>query len=86
MRFLASLALSTAATAAHLRDRCDWRQATYAHPGTAIAFIISELPGERAEALFIAMAALVPTAGGQFTNRPGLRLRVARYQRVSHVI
>ena len=63
MRFLASVALSTAATAAHLRDRCDWRQATYAHPGTAIAFIISELPGERAEALFIAMAALVPTAG-----------------------
>jgi hypothetical protein len=31
--------------------------------GTAVAFIISELPGERAEALFIAMAALVPTAG-----------------------
>jgi hypothetical protein len=39
--------------------------ATYAHTGTAVAFIISELPGERAEALFIAMAALVPTAGGQ---------------------
>jgi hypothetical protein len=31
--------------------------------GTALPFIISELPGERAEALFIAMAALVPTAG-----------------------
>jgi hypothetical protein len=31
--------------------------------GIAVAFIISELPGERAEALFIAMAALVPTAG-----------------------
>jgi hypothetical protein len=31
--------------------------ATYAHRGTAVAFIISELPGERAEALFIAMAA-----------------------------
>ena len=39
------------------------KAATYAHTGTAIAFIISELPGERAEALFIAMAALVPTAG-----------------------
>ena len=53
--------------------------ATYTHPGTAVAFNISELPGERAEALFIAKAALVPTAGEQFTNRPGLRLRVARY-------
>jgi hypothetical protein len=31
--------------------------ATYARTGTAVAFIISELPGERAEALFIAMAA-----------------------------
>ena len=81
----ASVALSTAATAAHLRDRFDWRQATYAHPGTAVAFTISELPGERAEALFIAKAALVPTAGGQFTNRPGHRLRVARDQRVRHV-
>jgi len=37
--------------------------ATYGHTGTAVAFVISELPGERAEALFIAMAALVPTAG-----------------------
>ena len=27
------------------------KAATYAHTGTAIAFIISELPGERAEAL-----------------------------------
>ena len=58
-----ALALSTAATAAHLRNRCDWRQATYPHTRTAVPFIISELPGERAEALFIAMAALVPTAG-----------------------
>jgi hypothetical protein len=31
--------------------------------GTAVAFIISEPPGKRAEALFIAMAAVVPTAG-----------------------
>jgi hypothetical protein len=43
--------------ARHLRDhasRCDWpagKAATYAHTGTAVAFIISELPGERAEAL-----------------------------------
>jgi hypothetical protein len=37
--------------------------ATYARTGTAVAFIIPELPGERAEALFIAMAAFVPTAG-----------------------
>jgi hypothetical protein len=58
--------------------------ATYVHTGTAVAFIISELPGERAEALFIAMAALVSTAGEQFT--PGLRPRVARIQRVRHVV
>ena len=63
----------------HLRDRCDWRQTIYARTGTAVAFIISELPGERAEALFIAMAALVPTAGKQSTTRPGLMLREARY-------
>jgi hypothetical protein len=37
--------------------------ATYARTGTAVAFVISELPGELAEALFNAMAALVPTAG-----------------------
>ena len=57
---------------------CGWpagKAATYAHTETALAFISSELPGERAEALFIAMAALVPTAGEQFTNRQGLRLR-----------
>jgi hypothetical protein len=36
--------------------------------GIAVAFIISELPGERAEALFIAMAALVPTAGEQINH------------------
>ena len=45
------------------------KAATYAYTGTAIAFIISELPGERAEALFIAMAALVPTAGEQSVHR-----------------
>ena len=38
---------------------------TYTRTGTAVASVISELPGERAEALFIAMAAFVPTAGGQ---------------------
>ena len=46
---------------------------TYTHTGTAIAFIISKLPGERAEA-----SSLRPTAGEQFTNRPGLRLRIVR--------
>jgi hypothetical protein len=55
------------------------KTATYTRTRTAVAFIISELPGGRAEALFIAMAALVSTAGEQFTKRPGLRLRVARY-------
>jgi hypothetical protein len=52
----------------HLEDHGYWppgEAATYAHTKTAVAFIISELPGERAEALFIAMAALVPTAGEQ---------------------
>ena len=51
--------------------------ATYAHTGTAVAFVISELPGERAEALLIAMAALVPTAGEHIeiqTNFYGLGL------------
>jgi hypothetical protein len=33
--------------------------------GAGVAFIISELPGGRAEALWFAMAALVPTAGAQ---------------------
>jgi hypothetical protein len=42
--------------------------ATYARTGSAVAFNISELPGERAEALFIAMAALVPTAGEQINH------------------
>ena len=39
--------------------------ATYTRTGTGVAFIIPELPGERAEALFIAVAAVVPTAGEQ---------------------
>jgi hypothetical protein len=43
--------------------------ATYTRKRTAVACIISELPRGRAEALFIAMAALVPTAGEHFTNR-----------------
>jgi len=59
------------------------KAATYTRKRTAVPFIISELPGERAEALFIAMAALVPAAGEQF---PILTLRVTRDQRVSHVI
>jgi hypothetical protein len=45
------------------------RAATYTRAGTAVAFIISELPGERAEALFIAMAAVVPTAGEQSAHK-----------------
>ena len=36
---------------------------SHLRPHDAVAFTISELPGERAEALLIAMAALVPTAG-----------------------
>jgi hypothetical protein len=50
--------------------------ATYVHTGTAVAFIISELPGERAEALFIAMAlfAAAPELG------KGLGLRSVRPQ------
>jgi hypothetical protein len=61
-----------------------WR-ATYAHTGTAVACIISELPGGRAEALFIAMAAWVPTAGEQFTNNQGSGRVVVRDQRVWNV-
>ena len=71
MRFLASLAVSTSAGAATGRamdqgaagKRVKQPRATYAHRGSAVPSIIFELPGERAEALFIAMAALVPTAG-----------------------
>jgi len=66
MRFLASLAVSTAAAAAifgTMNAGQRGKAATYAHTGTAVAFIISELPGERAEALLFSMAALVPTAG-----------------------
>jgi hypothetical protein len=44
------------------------KAATYTRTRAAVAFIISELPGERAEALFIAMAAWVPTAGEQSAN------------------
>src|SRR6516225_3919207 len=81
MRFLASLALSTAAAAATWRTvgavRLASGAATYTNTETAVPFIISELPGERAEALFIAMAALVPTAGEHIeiqTNFYGLGL------------
>jgi len=67
------LSCLTAATAAisGTMSQCDWpagKAATYTRTGTAVASVISELPGERAEALFIAMAALVPTAGEQFTT------------------
>ena len=50
---------------------CDQHLRTYTRTGTAVASIISELPGERAEALFVAMAAFVPTAGEQCTSRQG---------------
>ena len=69
-------------------EGADWpagKAATYAHTGTAVAFIISELPGERAEALFIAMAALVPTAGEQFTNNQGSGCVSRGIQRVRHM-
>src|SRR6516164_3159359 len=56
--------------------------ATYAHPGTALPFIISELPGERAEALFIAMAALVPTAGDHVEKFN--RIRASASAQTSH--
>ena len=56
------------------RDRPVLLVATYAHTGTAVASIISELPGVRAEALFIAMAALVPTAGSDSGSRVFIRL------------
>jgi hypothetical protein len=49
----------------------------YARTETAVTFIIPELPGECAEALFIAMAALVPTAGKQITTDQG-SCRVSR--------
>jgi hypothetical protein len=52
---------------------CGWlasKAATaYTRAGTAVAFIISELPGGRAEALFFAMAALVPTAGARLLHQ-----------------
>jgi hypothetical protein len=89
MRFVTSLAAPTVLRlpSAGPWSRRGWpagKAATYAHTRSALAFIISELPGERAEALLIAMAALVPTAGEQSTKRPGLRLRVAG-QPVRHV-
>ena len=48
----------TAAAAGVCDIRTTGKAATYTRTGTAVTFIISELPGERAEALFIAMAAL----------------------------
>jgi len=43
--------------------------ATYTRTGIAVPSIISELPRERAEALFIAVAAVVLTAGEQYKTR-----------------
>jgi hypothetical protein len=64
MQFLASLAVSAAAGICGTMGPTG-KAATYTRTETAVASIISELPGERAEALFIAMAALMPTAGEQ---------------------
>ena len=63
-RFLAALAL-------HRCPPCDWpageagEAVPYTHTGIAVPSVISELPRERAVALFIAVAAVVPTAGEQ---------------------
>src|SRR6516165_3368380 len=92
MRFLASLALSTAAAAATWRTvgavRLASGAATYTNTETAVPFIISELPGERAEALFITMAALVPTAGErsetQFDTWSAARSSIAAIFRGGH--
>jgi hypothetical protein len=63
------LGSSTAAAAARVKVRLvSGEAATYAHTGTAVALIISELPGERAEALFIAKAALVPRRASVFSK------------------
>jgi len=48
--------------------RTTGKAATYTRTGTAVTFIISELPGERAEALFIAMAA-VGAHGGRAIHK-----------------
>ena len=69
MPVLASLAVSTAAVGPWVKAVGQaGKMATYTRTGTAVAFIISELQGGRAEALFIAMAALVSTAGEQFRD------------------
>jgi len=49
------------------------KQTFYARTGTAVAFIISER-----ESVPIAMAALMSTAGEQFTSTPGFKPRVTR--------
>jgi hypothetical protein len=62
----ASLAVSPLLRLCGPWSRRSWpagKAATYIRTATAVVLIISELPGERAEALLIAMAALVPTAG-----------------------
>jgi hypothetical protein len=73
MRFVASLAAPTVLRlpSAGPWSRRGWpagKAATYAHTGTAVAFIISELPGERAEALFIANGSVCAHGGRAFRN------------------
>src|SRR6516162_4788078 len=53
--------------------------ATYTHTETAVAFGISELPGERAEALLYCNGSVGAHGGRAITNRPWLRLRAVRY-------
>jgi hypothetical protein len=79
--------LSTTNHAVRVLLECNgarWRHHPFA-PAIKQCSLIVELPVGRAEALFIAMAALVPTAGEQFTNQPALRLRVAPYSHVRHI-
>ena len=62
----------------------DWpagKTATYTRSGTAVPFIISELPGGRAEALFIASPAL-ERAAGPVAASPALVNVVTDWKRV----
>jgi hypothetical protein len=81
MPVLASLALFTASAAAKTmgEDAAVEQAATYTAAGTAIAFIISELPRERAEAL-LQWQRWCPRRASVFSiiksNETGLQLRV----------
>jgi hypothetical protein len=70
-----------APTIARIEERRRWRDvgigATYTCTGTAVAFIVSELLGGRAEALFIAMAAL-GAHGGRAIHKKTMAQAVCR--------